>query len=112
MSWGWNYAGKLRLGEGPANIELEDLTGFNGRCDAIYFCIPLQGAHQPLPFTLKELRSMLTGGTEIPEQVREFDLVVVGGGIAGCAASIAAAEQGLNVALVHDRPVLGGKRKQ
>ena len=38
----------------------------------------------------------------------EFDLVVVGGGIAGCAASIAAAEQGLKVALVHDRPVLGG----
>ena len=38
----------------------------------------------------------------------EYDLVVVGGGIAGTAASIAAAEQGLKVALIHDRPVLGG----
>lgn len=33
---------------------------------------------------------------------------MIGGGIAGCAASIAAAEQGLRVALIHDRPVLGG----
>jgi len=33
---------------------------------------------------------------------------VAGGGIAGCAASIAAAEQGMKVALIHDRPVLGG----
>ena len=38
----------------------------------------------------------------------EFDLIIVGGGIAGCAAAIASAEQGLNVALIHDRPVLGG----
>ena len=32
----------------------------------------------------------------------------MGGGIAGCGAAIAAAEQGLNVALIHDRPILGG----
>lgn len=43
-----------------------------------------------------------------PHQIETFDLVVVGGGIAGCAAAIAAAEQGLKVALVHDRPLLGG----
>ena len=54
------------------------------------------------------MRMRLTGKGELPEQELEFDLVVVGGGIAGCAASIAAAEQGLNVALIHDRPVLGG----
>ena len=34
--------------------------------------------------------------------------MVTGGGLAGCAAAIAAAEQGLRVALIHDRPVLGG----
>ncbi|MCK5103669.1 MAG: FAD-dependent oxidoreductase, partial [Cyclobacteriaceae bacterium] len=42
--------------------------------------------------------------TDIPENEKSYDLVVVGGGIAGCAASIAAAEQGLKVALIHDRP--------
>ena len=43
-----------------------------------------------------------------PEKELTFDLVITGGGIAGCAAAIAAAEQGLKVALIHDRPVLGG----
>ena len=46
--------------------------------------------------------------SDTPPKTEAFDLVVVGGGIAGCAASIAAAEQGLKVALIHDRPVLGG----
>lgn len=37
-----------------------------------------------------------------------FDLVVVGGGLAGVCTSITAARQGLRVGLVQDRPVLGG----
>lgn len=36
------------------------------------------------------------------------DLVVVGGGVAGVCAAITAAREGLQVALVQDRPVLGG----
>ena len=36
------------------------------------------------------------------------DLCVVGGGMAGIAAAIAAAREGAKVALVHERPVLGG----
>ncbi|NLE54497.1 MAG: FAD-dependent oxidoreductase [Lentisphaerae bacterium] len=38
----------------------------------------------------------------------EVDFCVVGGGIAGMLAAIAAARHGLRVALMHDRPVLGG----
>jgi hypothetical protein len=38
----------------------------------------------------------------------EADLVVVGGGISGVCASIAAARSGIKVVLVQDRPVLGG----
>ncbi len=38
----------------------------------------------------------------------EFDFVVVGGGIAGVCAAIAAARSGNSVCLVQDRPVLGG----
>ena len=37
-----------------------------------------------------------------------YDLVVVGGGIAGTCAAVSAARLGLKVALVQDRPVLGG----
>jgi len=39
---------------------------------------------------------------------REFDVVVVGGGIAGTCAAIAAARNGVKVALVHERSMLGG----
>ena len=38
----------------------------------------------------------------------EYDIVVVGGGLAGVCAAIAAARQGRRVALVQNRPVLGG----
>lgn len=37
-----------------------------------------------------------------------YDLVVVGGGISGICAAIAAARHGAKIALVQDRPVLGG----
>jgi len=52
---------------------------------------------------------------EAPTEIRqlktlthEADLIVVGGGIAGTCAAIAAAREGLQVVLVQDRPVLGG----
>lgn len=38
----------------------------------------------------------------------EFDVCVIGGGMAGICAALAAARRGAAVALVHDRPVLGG----
>ena len=37
-----------------------------------------------------------------------FDLVVVGGGLSGVCAAIAAARNGIKVSLIQDRPVLGG----
>ncbi|MBN2047786.1 MAG: FAD-dependent oxidoreductase [Anaerolineaceae bacterium] len=38
----------------------------------------------------------------------DVDLCVIGGGVAGTAAALAAARRGLRVALMQDRPVLGG----
>jgi hypothetical protein len=38
----------------------------------------------------------------------QADLCVVGGGMAGLIAAVAAARRGANVVLIHDRPVLGG----
>src|SRR6266508_1500830 len=37
-----------------------------------------------------------------------YDLIVVGGGISGTSAAISAARNGLKVALVHERSMLGG----
>ncbi|MHC4873931.1 MAG: FAD-dependent oxidoreductase, partial [Planctomycetota bacterium] len=38
----------------------------------------------------------------------KFDFCVIGGGLSGMCAAIAAARHGIKTALVHDRPVLGG----
>ena len=38
----------------------------------------------------------------------QYDFVVVGGGLTGVCAAMAAARNGAEVALIHDRPVLGG----
>ncbi len=40
--------------------------------------------------------------------VHDVDFCVVGGGIAGICAAIAAARQGVRVAIMQDRPVFGG----
>jgi hypothetical protein len=50
----------------------------------------------------------LLGLPQLPVDGGRFDLVVVGGGIAGTCAALSAARLGLKVALVQDRPVLGG----
>ncbi len=42
------------------------------------------------------------------EKIHQFDFCVVGGGMAGLIAALAAARHGAKVALVQDRPVLGG----
>lgn len=39
---------------------------------------------------------------------KSYDLIVVGGGMSGLCAALAAARHGVNVALIHARPVLGG----
>ena len=105
--WGWEYAGAVRITNKKNTLELEDLTGFNGRCDAIYFTI----SDVEPPSSMKKLatwRKTVVMEPLAPKFTKKYDLVVVGGGIAGCAAAIAAAEEGLQVALIHDRPVLGG----
>jgi len=40
--------------------------------------------------------------------VEKYDFIVVGGGMTGISAALAASRQGVKTALVHDRPVLGG----
>lgn len=46
--------------------------------------------------------------TRKPAEALAFDLVVIGGGLAGLCAALAAARNGTRTALIQDRPVFGG----
>ncbi len=106
--WGWQAGGTVKVGSRPVQVALRDLTGFDGRCDAVLFTrnasfVP-PNDHDVLP----QWRRRLLKVTANARNERSFDLVVVGGGYAGTGAAIAASRMGLKVALVQDRFVLGG----
>ena len=106
--WMWQCAGKVSVRKGPVSVSLTDLSGFDGRCDAVYFTteegdVPPSGSAE-----LAAFRKRMLGIPATPQTAESFDFVVVGGGIAGMCAAAAASRLGCSVALVNDRPVLGG----
>jgi len=110
--WHWQDGGIVAITGGTATIALRDLTGFDGRCDAVAF---IKGSDDPPPAdgtALAAWRRAVLSEAPAPGEVRNFDCVVVGGGIAGCCAAYAAADAGISVALVQDRPFLGGNASQ
>jgi hypothetical protein len=106
--WNWQYGGSVKIKKGISNLSLHDLTGFDGRCDAIIFSTDMDFKPSNSQAELSALRKKLSGFPEQPQDAGKFDLVVVGGGIAGTCAALSAARLGLKVALIQDRPVLGG----
>ena len=106
--WSWQPAGAVALPAGDVRLALHDLTGFDGRCDAIYFSADGNEPPHVADDTAKAWRKRLRGLPETPVDAGEFDVVVVGGGVSGCAAALTAARLGQRVALIQDRPVLGG----
>ena len=105
--WNWQDGGTVEITKPEAALALHDLTGFDGRCDAVYFtkdsAVPPDGGEP-----LAQWRRTALGLPEKPINAGSYDLVVVGGGYAGMGAAISAARMGLKVALIQDRPVLGG----
>lgn len=95
--WAWERGGEVELAAGEAEIRLIDLDGFDGRMAGVVLtrgsAVP-EGALSP-------------ADAEVSETV-DADFVVIGGGLPGTCAAVAAARRGLKVALVNDRPVLGG----
>lgn len=106
-SWFWQYAGAVRIKAGTVTLALQDLTGFEGRCDAVYLTKEAIAPPDD-PKQLERFRRISLGLPDIPSNKESFDFVVIGAGIAGICAAVSAARNGLRVALVNDRPVLGG----
>ncbi|MFZ4775586.1 MAG: FAD-dependent oxidoreductase [Terrimicrobiaceae bacterium] len=106
-TWHWHDGGKVTVGA-QATLALHDLTGFEGRCEAVLFCKDMDFTPVNDVEALTKFRRALLGLPDQPDDGGSFDLVVVGGGVAGCSTAVSAARNGLRVALLQDRPVLGG----
>jgi hypothetical protein len=105
--WGWQKAGTVSLEKGEARVALHDLTGFNGRCDAIYLTLDPQAQPENDPQKLATFRRKIAQ-TVCKEEPAVYDLAVAGGGISGICTAIAAARTGTTVVLIQDRSLLGG----
>jgi hypothetical protein len=106
--WTWQPAGEADLAPGKARIALKDLTGFNGRVDAVLLSSD-PDLTPPEDVLLEQRTGWKFRGSPGPvEAAGDFDLVVIGGGYGGLGAAISAARMGAKVALVQNRMVLGG----
>ena len=105
-AWYWQKGGKYHFTKGKHEVALHDLTGLDGRCDAIIFTKSEETPDNSLE-TYKALRAEIMCEAK-PEDKGHYDFVVVGGGISGMCAALAAARLGSKVALIQDRYVLGG----
>lgn len=105
--WGWEKGGSVNLKAGNHTLTLHDLTGYEGRVGMIVLS---QDKDIVLPETAAEVSQFAyqSGGFATPIEAGKYDLVVCGGGIPGICASLTAARNGLKVALIQDRPVVGG----
>lgn len=106
--WQWQRAGSMKLKAGKNTVALHDLTGFNGRCDAIYLTTENSPELPDGGQALEAMRRNKLGLDTAATVSKNYDLVVIGGGIAGMCAAASAARNGMEVALINDRPVLGG----
>lgn len=106
--WHWQDGGTVELAAGEHRLALRDLTGFNGRCDAILLSDVLDFKPGGSLAEIQALRDRLLPRQQQVVDKGDYDLVVVGGGMAGICAAVSAARYGCKVALIQDRPLLGG----
>jgi len=99
--WAWEDGGTVKLDKGEVAIRLVDQDGFDGRCAGV---VLVKDEAAP--------KGALSSEGQPVAEVVNADLVVVGGGMPGTCAAVAAARRGLKVALVQDRPVLGGNASE
>ena len=107
QNWSWQFAGAMELSAGKHTLSLEDLTGFDARCDAILLTdevdfIPPDGKEELIKFRRECCKTVIEDDPEV------YDLLITGGGFAGLCMAISAKKLGLKVKVIHDRPVGGG----
>jgi len=105
--WRWQQGGVHEL-SGRIELRLHDLTGYYGRCDVVVLADDLDWTPPADQEAIAELRRRHGGVSREVRDMGEHDVVVVGGGLAGCMAAVSSARMGARTVLIQNRPVLGG----
>jgi len=108
VEWSWHDGGTVDISKTEVKLALRDLTGFDGRCDAIVFTKDTAFTPPNDKQAFPPWRRELLGLSGKVADSGPYDLVVIGGGYGGMGAAISAARMGCKVALIQNRPVLGG----
>ncbi len=106
--WCWELAEHVHFPGGKVRLSLHDLTGFDGRCDAVYITNTTIVPIDKPDIAARNWRKRLLGLPEHPVDRGNYDVIVVGGGIPGCCAAYTAAKAGRRTALIHEMEYLGG----
>ena len=105
--WLWEDGGTFSLSN-KVDLQLKDRTGYYGRCDAIVFSSDTTWTPPTGKTELMALREKYGAISQQVKDMGKYDVVVVGGGIAGCMAAVSAARQGVRTVLIQNRDQLGG----
>ena len=76
QDWGWQLVGAVRLAHGPAKLALHDLTGFEGRCDAVFLTLSDEIPPETGKQVSRACRKRLLGLPDMPVVAGEFDVIV------------------------------------
>ena len=90
-NWHWRKGPVVKLKKGSFKLTLKDLTGFDGRCDAILFTQQNDIVPPNSDPEMKAWRKKLLGISSTPRDGGQYDLVVVGGGVAGMCSALSGA---------------------
>lgn len=105
--WHWEDGGWHPLSE-RVELRLRDLTGYYARCDVIVLSDDRNWTPPDDKAAIAALREHHGGVSRDIKNAGDYDVVVVGGGLAGCTAAVAASRLGARTALIQNRPILGG----
>ena len=109
--WHWQDGGTVQLSKGQLVVSLQDLTGFNGRCDAIYLTTDIDFTPPHELLALNKFRARLSGDVCATKEKGHYDFVVVGGGMAGTCAAISAARHGCTCGTVSRSSSIRGQQQ-
>lgn len=108
QGWYFEAGGDFDLKAGAHTLRVFDTTGWFGRFAAVVITNDFDFYPSPEKSRWMAQRAAMKGLKKTVKDHGHYDLAIVGGGVPAVTAAVTAARHGLKVALIHDRPVLGG----